>query len=62
MNAAGDMVRALKAEKAEKAEIQAAIDKLKELKIDLEAEIKKAKESGDKEAKDKVRRSKLILA
>ena len=56
------MVRALKAEKAEKAEIQAAIDKLKELKIDLEAEIKKAKESGDKEVKDKVRRSKLTLA
>jgi len=50
---AGNNVRALKAEKAEKADIDAAIAKLKDLKIALDTEVKKLQAAGDDAAKEK---------
>jgi Glycyl-tRNA synthetase (class II) len=47
---AGNNVRALKAEKKDKAEIDAAIAKLKELKLELDTEIKAAMAAGDEAA------------
>ena len=51
--AAGDDVRALKANKADKTEIDAAIAKLKELKIALDVEVKAAMAAGDEKLAEK---------
>ena len=60
---AGNDVRALKAEKKDKAEIDAAIAKLKELKIELDTEVKAAMAAGDEAAAAKEQfRSKMNSA
>jgi glycyl-tRNA synthetase len=60
VNQQGALVRALKARAAPQEEIQAAIDGLKHLKLDLETTLARLKEAGNAEAKAKEEfRSKL---
>ena len=60
VNVAGANVRALKAQGADQADITAAIDELKRLKVDLEKDLAALREAGNAEAKAKEEfRSKL---
>jgi glycyl-tRNA synthetase len=60
VNVAGANVRALKAQGADQADIAAAIDELKRLKVDLEKDLAALREAGNAEAKAKEEfRSKL---
>lgn len=53
VNVAGANVRALKAQGADQADITAAIDELKRLKVDLEKDLAALREAGNAEAKAK---------